>query len=99
LTEATPDARHDTLGEGGAAGAAQGDLHEGSAPPAAAHCQCGYTRVHLMVSPERKYTWWGTFWVIFMGVSTTPIRVEFRCRVCGDTFDATEDPEDLSAFM
>jgi hypothetical protein len=52
-----------------------------------------------MVSPERKYTRWGTFWVIFMGVTTLPIKVEFRCRVCGDTFDATEDPKDMASYM
>lgn len=62
-------------------------------------CFCGHDRHHYMVSPVPTYTRWGTFWVIFVGVSTVPIRVDFQCRVCNATFDFTEDPVQLKQFM
>lgn len=52
-----------------------------------------------MVSPEKRYTAWGGFWVFFFGVSYTPVRVDFRCRVCGEAFDHTEDPEALGKYV
>lgn len=55
-------------------------------------CSCGFDRDHLMVSPEPVYSGWKTFWVIFMGVSAVPEAVEFRCRVCQEVFDRTDDP-------
>lgn len=52
-----------------------------------------------MVSPERFYTKFGSFWVFFFGVSYTPIRVAFRCRVCDQCFDETTDPELLYRYI
>jgi hypothetical protein len=52
-----------------------------------------------MVSPEPTYTGWGKFWVMFMGVSSIPIRLDFRCRVCGEVFDSTVDPTECSALL
>ena len=52
-----------------------------------------------MVSPEPEYTAWGTFWVTLMGVSATPIRLRFRCRICKLAFDMTDDPDELSSFL
>ena len=62
-------------------------------------CDCGHTRHHLMVSPEPEYTAWGTFWVTLMGVSATPIRLRFRCRICKLVFDMTDDPSELRSFL
>ena len=61
-----------------------------------ATCRCGYGRDHLMVSADCKYTMWGWFWVTFVGVTTRPIQVNYRCRVCGQTFDKSVDDADLS---
>lgn len=52
-----------------------------------------------MVSPVPTYTSWGKFWVIFMGVSSVPIRLDFQCRVCGESFDHTTDPEELQRLL
>jgi len=46
-----------------------------------------------MVSAEPVYDSWGKFWVIFMGVSTAPIRVDLRCRVCKETIQTLTDPQ------
>ena len=72
-----------------------------SAAPAdgGATCRCGYGRGHHMVSPVPTYTNWGKFWVIFMGVSSVPIRLDFQCRVCGQTFDHTTDPDELRKLL
>lgn len=59
-------------------------------------CRCGYGRDHLMVSADCKYTMWGWFWVTFVGVTTRPIKVDFRCRVCSQTFDTSVDPDVLT---
>ena len=56
-------------------------------------CRCGHTRGHLMVSSEPVYSGWKTFWVVFMGVSAVPGVVQYRCRVCQEVFDRTEDLE------
>jgi hypothetical protein len=52
-----------------------------------------------MVSPEPKHSGWAHFWVIFMGVTAPPYRVEFRCRVCKQTFDSTDDPEECKKYI
>jgi hypothetical protein len=67
----------------------------GESAGAAPTCKCGYGRDHLMVSADCKYTMWGWFWVTFVGVTTRPIKVDFRCRVCTQTFDSSVDPSDL----
>jgi hypothetical protein len=56
------------------------------------HCRCGHGRHHHMVSPVGKYTLMGWFWVTVMGVTTRPLRIDYRCRECGEVFDYTEDP-------
>jgi hypothetical protein len=62
-------------------------------------CACGHDRRHYLVSPVPTYTGWAKFWVIFMGVSTKPSRVDFQCRQCHQTFDFTEDPSELGAYL
>ncbi len=62
-------------------------------------CKCGYDRDHLMVSREPRYGVWKGFWVMFMGVSMLPYRVDFRCRVCLQVFDATTDPAVMKDTM
>jgi hypothetical protein len=52
-----------------------------------------------MVSPVPTYTSWGKFWVFFMGVSSVPIRLDFQCRVCGQSFDHTVDPVECQALL
>lgn len=52
-----------------------------------------------MVSAVPRYSGWGGFWVIFMGVSATPKRIDFQCRVCQETFDQTVDPAALANSM
>lgn len=64
-----------------------------------ATCRCGHDRYHVMVSPEPEYTAWATFWITVMGVSATPLRIRFRCRVCRALFDATSDPAELKKFI
>lgn len=64
-----------------------------------AACRCGHGRGHHMVSPVPTYTNWGKFWVIFMGVSSVPIRLDFQCRVCGEKFDHTTDPEECKKLL
>ena len=52
-----------------------------------------------MVSPEKYYSKFGSFWVYIFGVSYVPLKVEFRCRVCGEVFDRTEQPEELKRYV
>ena len=44
-----------------------------------------------MVSPVGKYTLTGWMWVTLMGVTTKPIRIDYKCRCCGVIFDTTTD--------
>ena len=62
-------------------------------------CRCGRDRYDVMVSPEPEYTAWATFWITVMGVSATPLRIRFRCRLCKQRFDLTDDPAELKKFM
>lgn len=62
-------------------------------------CACGKDRYHFMVSPLPEYTAWATFWLTVMGVSATPQRIRFQCRLCKDIFDMTDDPDELKKFM
>ena len=61
-------------------------------------CTCGHSRKHHLVTPRPTYTAWGTFWITIMGVSATPIRVDFICRICNEKFDFEIDPERLKDF-
>ena len=61
-------------------------------------CSCGHTRDHHLVTPRATYTAWGTFWITIMGVSATPIRVDFICRMCKEKFDFEIDSERLKDF-
>ena len=61
-------------------------------------CSCGHNRHHHLVTPNATYTAWATFWITMMGVSATPIRVDFICRVCKEKFDFEIDPERLKDF-
>ena len=61
-------------------------------------CSCGHSRNHHLVTPRATYTAWGTFWITIMGVSATPIRVDFICRICNEKFDFEIDPERLKDF-
>ena len=61
-------------------------------------CPCGHNRHHHLVTPSATYTAWATFWITIMGVSATPIRVDFICRVCKEKFDFEIDPERLKDF-
>ena len=61
-------------------------------------CSCGHSRKHHLVTPRATYTAWGTFWITIMGVSATPIRVDFICRMCNEKFDFEIDPERLKDF-
>ena len=69
------------------------------AAPARLRCVCGHDRAHYLVSPVPTYSGWAKFWVIFMGVSTKPSRVDFQCRQCRRVFDFTEDSTELGQFL
>ena len=62
-------------------------------------CDCGHDRNHYMVSQIPTYTAWGTFWITLLGVSATPIRLDFKCRICKEVFDFIRDPEELKTFL
>jgi hypothetical protein len=62
-------------------------------------CSCGHDRHHHLVSQERSYTSWGGFWVMVMGVSASPIRIDFRCRHCKEKFDFITNPEELKRYL
>ena len=62
-------------------------------------CRCGFDRHHHMVSALPTYSAWGNFWLILMGVSSTPTKLDFQCRVCGEKFDFTTRAEELKQFI
>ena len=43
-----------------------------------------------MVSAEPKYGLWKIF-VVSMGISQVPERIEYRCRRCNEVFDVSGD--------
>lgn len=62
-------------------------------------CRCGHSVDHIMVSPEPEYGPWGSFWVLFMGVSTPPIKLTFSCRTCKGHLLTTKDERILGSFI
>ena len=62
-------------------------------------CSCGHDRTHYMVSTLPTYTGWGTFWITLLGISAVPIRLDFKCRVCGEVFDFIRDSDELKKFL
>ena len=62
-------------------------------------CSCGHDRSHYMVSVLPTYTTWGTLWISLLGISATPIRLDFKCRICGEVFDFIRDAEKLKNFL
>jgi hypothetical protein len=52
-----------------------------------------------MVSPEPEYSPWGSFCVLFMGVSTPPLKLKFVCRNCKGHLMTTQDPKVLASFI
>jgi hypothetical protein len=62
-------------------------------------CSCGHDRRHHLVSVEPTYTAWGQFWVVLIGVSATPIRIDFRCRRCKEKFDFITDAQELKRYL
>ncbi len=62
-------------------------------------CFCGNDRFHYMVTAIPTFTTWGHFWVVLMGVSANPIRVDFQCRVCKEKFDFTTKQSELEKFL
>jgi hypothetical protein len=62
-------------------------------------CACGYDRHHHLVSQERSYTSWGSFWVMLMGVSASPIRIDFKCRRCKEKFDFITNSRELKRYL
>lgn len=65
---------------------------------AAPTCGCGYGLDHVMVSQVPDYTAWQSFCVFFLGVSASPRRIEYQCRVCREVFHTTTDPEVLEGY-
>lgn len=65
-----------------------------AAPPKVAPlptCPCGHDRHHFRVSCEGEHKSWA--WIALMfGVSSKPVRVSWRCRLCDTTFDSSDDP-------
>ena len=62
-------------------------------------CRCGNDRHHHMVSAVPTYTLWGQFWITLIGVSATPIRIDFVCRICKQKFDFVTNPTVLKNFL
>lgn len=58
-------------------------------------CRCGFDRNHYRVSRNGQYTLTGWF-LLTCGISVTPTKVEWQCRICNQTFDASTDPAILA---
>jgi len=53
-------------------------------------CPCGHDRSHYMVSADPQYNLWQLF-VVSMGISQKPHRIDYRCRRCDKVFDSTSE--------
>ena len=70
-----------------------------SRPTQLERCSCGNDRHHHMVSERREYTAWGKFWMILMGVSARPVKIDFVCRQCKERFDFIKDEKELNQYL
>lgn len=61
-------------------------------------CSCGHDRSHSMVERIELYSGWNKIW-IYTGISVKPYRIEYKCRTCGEVFDATEDVAELDRYV
>lgn len=60
-------------------------------------CRCGYDRHHYMVSASPSHGVGG--WLrLFVGISTRPHKITYRCRRCDDVIEESTEPEALDAF-
>jgi hypothetical protein len=61
-------------------------------------CKCGHGPDHHMVSAHCKYSLWGWFWVTMVGVTTRPIFVSLKCRVCQEVVLESSEPHILDKY-
>jgi hypothetical protein len=61
-------------------------------------CSCGHDRHHPLVIRKNKYSKWGMFGLL-MGISVKPIFARYQCTKCGEIFDETDDPVELSKYL
>jgi hypothetical protein len=61
-------------------------------------CSCGHRRDHQMVSPEPQYGVLG-YVRLMIGGTPTPTRIRYRCRVCNQVFDQTDDPAERQRHL
>lgn len=54
-------------------------------------CACGHDRRHPYVVADLVYPRGSGLKMWLVGASATPSEVRYRCRRCGQTFDATTD--------
>lgn len=59
-------------------------------------CRCGHTCDHYMVSAEGDYGFWGLM-TLYIGITTRPKSVCFKCRRCDDVILVTEEDAVLDA--
>jgi hypothetical protein len=57
-------------------------------------CPCGYHEDHTMVSAVRRYDVFGWF-LLTMGISAKPKRIDYQCRRCDTILRSETDPEVL----
>lgn len=67
---------------------------KGAAASTGPRCPCGYDESHTMVSAVRRYDVFGWF-LLTMGISAKPKRIDYQCRRCDTILRSETDPEVL----
>ena len=62
-------------------------------------CRCGYTKDDYQIERKNIYTSFGWLLNAGLGMSAKPIRVEYKCSVCGDVIDTITDKEELKKYI
>ncbi|RMD51582.1 MAG: hypothetical protein D6830_00015 [Ignavibacteria bacterium] len=61
-------------------------------------CKCGNDRNSKQVNHKCHYSGFGWFLFSILGMSAKPVRVDFTCNNCGETFEKCTDPQVLKQY-
>ncbi len=61
-------------------------------------CSCGNDRSSQNVIHKCHYSRMGWILLSLIGMSATPIKVDFTCTKCGETFESSTDPAVLKEY-
>lgn len=61
-------------------------------------CSCGHDVGHHAVGADLKFSFWGQFALIILGITARPKKATWQCQRCGEVVKETRDLRELDAL-